>query len=422
MSTERPSSWKWWVCVALGLATFLNYMDRQALAVSLPTLKKVYALGEARVGLLEGCFGYAFALGCVIFGVLADRFGPRLLYPIVLFGWSLAGIATSFASIPEVANLLEFPGDSPGTGVFRWLVSCRIALGLFEAGHWPCALLTARQILSEKDRTLGNGILQSGASLGAILIPIYIQIVDWCGLGWSFAFWSVGALGLFWIPLWLMLVRRSDFVSKHDSADQVEDATQVHSELWRRILVLALIVSTINISWQFLRAWLPLFLQDFHKYSPELTRGCTSAYFIATDIGCIAAGLLVKWLVSRGYETAHSRKLGFTLFTLFTATAALVPFTDGGPLTVLCLMLAGAGILGLHPYYYAFVQDLPSQRMATYSGTLAAFGWIIASTFQIFIGAEIERQKSYDLGLTLVGLLPFLGLAALWTVRLHKPS
>jgi ACS family hexuronate transporter-like MFS transporter len=217
-----------------------------------------------------------------------------------------------------------------------------------------------------------------------------------------------------------MLVRRSDFVAIHDSSDRVADATRVHSGLWRRILVLALIVSTINISWQFLRAWLPLFLQDFHKYSPELTRGCTSAYFIATDVGCIAAGLLVKWLVSRGYETAHSRKIGFTLFTLFTATAALVPFTDGGPLTILCLMLAGAGILGLHPYYYAFVQDLPSHRMATYSGTLAAFGWIVASTFQIFIGAEIERQKSYDLGLTLVGLLPFLGLAALWTVRVHK--
>ena len=36
-------------------------------------------------------------------------------------------------------------------------------------------LLTVRAILTAKDRTLGNGILQSGASLGAIIVPLYIE-------------------------------------------------------------------------------------------------------------------------------------------------------------------------------------------------------------------------------------------------------
>src|SRR5581483_10317367 len=59
MTPTRRPSWKWWVCGALLLATFLNYMDRQALAVTLPELKKGYHLGEKRVGLIEGCFGFA---------------------------------------------------------------------------------------------------------------------------------------------------------------------------------------------------------------------------------------------------------------------------------------------------------------------------------------------------------------------------
>ena len=76
--------WKWYVCGILFLATLLNYMDRQALAITLPELKVTYALDEGRIGYLEGYFGYAFAVGSIVFGLLVDRVGPRILYPIVL--------------------------------------------------------------------------------------------------------------------------------------------------------------------------------------------------------------------------------------------------------------------------------------------------------------------------------------------------
>ena len=142
----------WAVCGVLLLATLLNYMDRQTLAVTLPTLKQEYNLAEGRVGMVEGCFGFAFAAGSILFGWMADRVGPRRLYPIVLAGWSLAGIATAGAGQPWIVAWFETTGDAPGTGVFRWLLLCRTALGLFEAGHWPCALLTVRAILAARDR------------------------------------------------------------------------------------------------------------------------------------------------------------------------------------------------------------------------------------------------------------------------------
>jgi len=123
--------WKWYVCGILFLATLLNYMDRQVLALSLPDLKKNFFIDEGRNGYLEGCFGYAFAVGSIVFGLLVDRVGPRILYPIVLAGWSLMGVAASAASEPWVKELLENEGDSPGTAVFRWLLICRTILGVF---------------------------------------------------------------------------------------------------------------------------------------------------------------------------------------------------------------------------------------------------------------------------------------------------
>ncbi len=419
--SPRSSFWKWWVCGVLLLATFLNYADRQTLAVSLPELKQRFHIGEARVGLLEGCFGFAFAAGSVLFGFLADRIGPRRLYPAVLVGWSCAGIATAFAGHPELTGRLEGPDDAPGAGPFRWLLICRTLLGFCEAGHWPCALLTARQVLAAKDRPLGNAILQSGASLGAVLIPLYAEIVERNGAEWHFAFWTVGVLGLLWVPLWFALVRTSDFADPPPPAAVESEGMDV-STFARRLFVLAVVVSCLNVSWQFLRAWLPLFLQDFHQIPREPTRVIVVAFFLASDAGCVLAGALVKSLAARGWEVDAARRAGFFVFTLLAASAAAVPFAGSGWLMVGLLIVAGMGVLGLHPYYYAFAQDLPHRRMGLYSGGLAALAWVVASAFQITIGAEIQESKSYDVGLVIGGLAPAAGLAALLFVwpRKHR--
>jgi ACS family hexuronate transporter-like MFS transporter len=402
----------WAICGVLLLATLLNYMDRQTLAVTLPTLKQEYNLGEGRVGIVEGSFGFAFAAGSIVFGWMADRVGPRRLYPTVLAGWSLAGIATAGASQPWIVVWFETTGDAPGTGVFRWLLLCRTALGLFEAGHWPCALLTVRAILAARDRTLGNGILQSGASIGAILVGPYVQLSDRAGMSWGFPFWSIGLAGLAWVPLWLWAVRRHDLSRPLDDVSS-HSLSSTSNHLVRRIIILAIVVATLTISWQFLRAWIALFLQDYHGYTPLATRALMPGYFIAADVGCILSGALVTKLTRRGWLVQPARLLGYAIFTLLAGTAALIPLAGSGWLMVALLYIAGAGILGLHPYYYALTQELSAKRMGILSGGLAAWGWIASSLNQILVGQHIEATKSYELGLMIVGLAPMVGLVGL---------
>ena len=407
--------WPWLVCGVLLLATLLNYMDRQALAVTLPTLKARFHLAEGRVGMIEGCFGFAFAFGSLFFGWLADRVGPRYLYPAVLTGWSLAGVATSVAGQAWVTQSLETSTDEPGTGVFRWLLICRVILGACEAGHWPCALLTVRAILTARNRTLGNGILQSGASIGAVIVPLYVEASERAGHSWEFPFWSIGIAGLLWVPVWFLLVGRQNLrVARHDpAAAQGAAAESDHGGVLHRLLVLTIVVASLTISWQFLRAWLALFLQDFHGYSKEATRGLMSGYFIAADVGCLLSGVLVAALATRGWSVHGSRMIGYTVFALLTACGALVPFVGNGWLMIVMLFTAGAGILGLHPFYYSMTQELSAVNMGALSGTLSAVGWIVSSVSQIVLGQQIEATRSYDSGLLMVGLAPMVGLAAL---------
>ena len=415
------TSWRWWVCGVLLLATLLNYMDRQALAQTATELKARFDLHDARYGLIEKGFSWAFAVGSVLFGWLADRFGPRRLYPLVLIGWSIAGVMTPFAAFSDVTEGLENIGDDPGAGTFRWILLCRTTLGFFEAGHWPCALITARQILSVNDRSFGNAVLQGGASAGAVLTPLYVLLVRTLGGSWGIIFWTIGLVGLLWVPVWFALVRRGDLDDRAAEADKLPaEAIDVVGFL-RRLVVLLIIVTCLGVCWQFIRAWLPKYLLEFHRYSETLTDLAVAGYYLVAGVGCVLAGYSVKWLTERGWDVHPARVAAFAGWAALTALAAVVPWLGGSPwLVVPVLTLAGAGILGLHPVYYALAQDLPRRYMGVISGALAAVTWLIVGEAQGRIGAHIKATGSYDIGFILAGLAPLLGLLAL--VFLWKPE
>ena len=435
--TDRPVSWKWWVCAALLLATMLNYMDRQTLALTSTQLKLERNLTDARYGVLGGWFSYAFAFGSIFFGYIADRVGPRRLYPLVLIGWSVAGILSPVAGQAGVAAYLADPNTglsralewvagrflapaslgtlndygTPGLGEYRWLFACRTVLGLFEAGHWPCALITARNILTAEQRPLGNSILQSGASMGAVLTPFVIQGIRATGAPWQAPFLVIGIVGLFWVPLWLRLIRPGD-LQYTPPPRPVGERLNI-PRLVFQFLVLTTIVVTISLAWQFQREWLPKYLKEYHGYEEATANYFTSGYYIVADLGCLFFGGVVSLLTYLAWPVRWARVASFAGCCALVALAAVVPTLDRGPLLLVALVLVGAGSLGAHPQYYALSQELPARSMGTLSGVLAAGSWFVTGSMQVEIGAYIQRTKSYDLPLIVTGLAPLLGLLAM---------
>src|SRR5213594_3412559 len=164
-SSSRPPSWKWIVCGLLLLASAINYMDRQTLANAAVRISREFALSQTQYGNVEAVFGFAFAAGSLVFGWLADRVSVRWLYAVILALWSVAGFATGFVR------------------TYEGLLVCRTLLGFFEAGHWPCGIRTTRMLLDPRQRPLGNGVLQSGASFGAIITPLIMHALMTAELG-----------------------------------------------------------------------------------------------------------------------------------------------------------------------------------------------------------------------------------------------
>jgi ACS family hexuronate transporter-like MFS transporter len=412
MTTDPNPTWKWAVCGVLLLATLLNYMDRQALAQTATELKARYDLDDARYGRVERGFSWAFAAGAVTFGWLADRIGPRRLYPVVVVGWSLAGFATPFAGNPTVFSSLADPPSDPGSGSYHWLLMCRTALGFFEAGHWPCALIAARRVLTAAERPFGNGLLQSGASLGAVLTPLYVLVVRGLGGGWEVVFWTIGGFGLLWVPLWVLLIPRGHL----DGPTPVQSgpAGPTGWVFFRRLVALIVVVNTMTLTWQFVRAWLPKFLKEFHGYSDTSADLTVAGYYLSADLGCLGSGYAAWWLSRRGWSVPSARVVVFATCVGLTAAATVVPFLGGSPsVLVPVLMLVGAGVMGLHPHYYALAQELPARRMGLMSGGLAASTWFTVGAVQATIGDHVKATGNYDAAWVIAGLSPVLGLVAM---------
>jgi ACS family hexuronate transporter-like MFS transporter len=398
-SRSLAGAWKWYVCFLLLLATMLNYMDRQTLSLLVTDIgddfhSRGLEFRNVDYGYLERAFGIAFAVGSLATGFLVDRVGVRLLYPAVLLGWSAAGFATAWAD--------NFTG----------LLLCRTALGFFEAGQWPCALTASQRLLAPRERMLGNGILQSGAALGAILTPLVVQTLAPNPGDWPHPFRAIGALGLLWIVGWFLLIGRADLPNSEPEAE-AERSAQPAGGLARRLFVLIVVVVSINLCWHYFRAWLPKFLREFHGYQRHEVNYFIMAYYLATDLGSLSAGFMSRGLAGRGWTVHAARLLPFAACALLTSLSTVAAFLPAGWPLLATLLVIGFGALGLFPGYYAFSQELSTRHVGKVVGLLGFVNWIVTALMHPLVGRQIDETQSYAAGLFAAGLVPLVGLAAL---------
>jgi ACS family hexuronate transporter-like MFS transporter len=462
---SRSRAWIWWVSGLLLLATMLNYMDRQTLANLSVRITKELSLSNERYGIIEWGFGWAFAAGSLFFGFLSDRISVRFLYPGVLLAWSLIGVLTGFCE------------------GYESMLGCRILLGFFEAGHWPCALRTTKIVLDRRNRTMGNSILQSGGALGAILTPPVILMIvgksDTLG-AWRSPFIIIGSLGFLWVIAWLFTVGANDlpsarmqdrkvsdtgnrwlvllvgaiivcatfYVMREQLSPWMPDGILVREffdkhPIWitaaacllclavagasdreffsecltnRRFWTLIPVVVCINLTWQLIRAWLPKFLQEGRGASEDEALWFNSAYYIAADVGCIAAGAASLWLARRGLGVHRTRLLVFGTCAALTSLTIVVARLPLGWGLYGVLLIVAAGSLGLFPCYYSLSQETSEGHMGKTTGLLGAIAWLVSSPMQKEFGRVVDETHSFDQGLAWAGLAPLIALVVLFVV------
>ncbi len=398
----RYHVWKWWVCGLLLLATMLNYMDRLTLNLLGVRIMNDLQFDVVGYGHIESGFAIAFALGAIMAGFAVDWFGVFWLYPLAVLGWSVAGFCTGYS------------------WDFWSLLLCRFLLGLAESGNWPCALRTTQRLLPPEERTMGNSILQSGAALGAVVTPgIVLGLTTSTGT-WQAPFFAIGAIGLTWVVVWFLSVRRRTLgatpppASDANPLPQPDERPPLPRGLFvRRLAALVILVVTINATWHFFRAWLPLFLQKEHGYTETETAGFVTLYYVAADVGSLSAGLATLLIVRFGMPVHRGRTVVFLGYALLTALSVVAAVLPSGPLLVVLLLLIAFGALGVFPNYYSFSQELTTRHQGKLTGFLGCSCWMAMALLHEVVGNMVKAYGSYRFGVAVAGLLPLVGFVAL---------
>ncbi len=382
------------ICGLLLLASAINYLDRQTLASASARVKSEFGLLNEQYGDVEAAFGYGFVMGSIVFGILADVVSIRWLYPLVLILWSAVTAATALAT---------------GYEELLWL---RLLLGAFEAGHWPCGVRVVRALTKARGRTMGNGLLQSGTSIGAVLAPLIMLslLTDQAG-SWRPAFAIVGGIGAIWVVAWFAAVRASDLAGPPSKRADVSSWKLL---LQRKMIIVLAVVCLINTAWQLFRAWLHLFLEEGRGYTEQQTLLFNSAWFVATDVGCLGVGVAVFWLCSKGVTVTRARQIMFSVCAGMCLTLITLPLLPQGWLLLIVLLISGAGALGVFPLYHAFTQDISGKHQGKITGVAGVTAWFLVPPTQKLFGRLVDVTGSYDAGLAAAACLPAVAVLILW--------
>lgn len=95
--------------------------------------------------------------------------------------------------------------------------------------------------------------------------------------------------------------------------------------------------------WHTYRVWLMKFLQIGRGYEENAALDFNSLYFVATDVGCICAGVISLLLVRHCASSPHdARRTVYGGACILTSLSVLLPWLDKGWPLLFTLLLIGA--------------------------------------------------------------------------------
>jgi len=392
------------------LSTILNYLDRQTISILAPTLQHQMGIDNEHLGWLFAVFYYSYTLFQFAVGPVLDRFNLRWCFAIAVTAWSLVS---------------GFTGLAIG---FTSLLAFRFLLGVTEAANWPAGVRVLERTLPPEERTLGCGIFESGAAIGALIAPAAIFALL-AAFGWRSVFFCVGAIGLFWAPIWLFVTRKQELSQVWTPAPaeggRFEGLLNVYRDFARspRFWWVFLVSITVNPSFYFTMNWLPTyFVQARHLVPGAKLGGMLTFIYLALDVGNIGGGACTLWL-ARCYPIETARRIVFLTATALVTVCAFVPFVGTPWAAVAALVAVNMGLGVWSSMYLTLAQEVSSTHVSSAAGTLSAFGSLFGAFAMWAVGRVTNSAGDFTIPMMSVTIAIWLAGAAGWaSSREYKRS
>lgn len=342
---------------------FLLYLDRICMTtvVHSESFMRELGLDDKQVGDVLSSFFFAYALGQLPAGWLADRFGPRRMLVAYIVLWSACTALTGFA------------------GGLMALVIVRLACGLSEAGAYPASARVISRWFPFQQRARANSLVSFGGRLGNALAPWLTVWVIGHFAGWRPVLWIYGSLGF--LLAWLTRLIFRDEPAAHPWVNEKERALIEESGPpppkpdyrfpWRALLshpglwLLSVAGIGMNFGWALLVTWLPKYLQQVRGLNEK-----DASFYVTLALSCGMLGVLFGgwWCdaLTRWFGPRWGRRLPVVIGGSVSACAYLLcpSMNSALAVTIACGLVAFATD-SAGPAIWAFSQDIGRGHVAS---------------------------------------------------------
>lgn len=357
-------------------------------------------------------------------GLLADRFGGKVVNSLGLFLWSVATTLTGFA--PNVP----------------FMIGTRMVMGMGESASWPASNRIIREWFPASERGFANAIFGAGASFGPAAGALVISAIV-AAFGWRTGFFVAGSIGLVWLAAWLIFFDKPERVNWLSQAERcliltrrdggaVRTGGDEHppSSLWqllrlRSVWGLFLTQGCEVYGGYMLLTWLPSYLQQAKGLSVMHAGMLTAIPFAMAALVGIGLGKLSDWFLTPEAVQAGRRRTMLAVMLTGKAAMLIVPWTN--QLWLIIVVLAGVSAMPLasSALNFALVTDIVRSRadIGKVTSTTVIGGNSFGLMVPIIIGYIVAITGGFDKAFYIAGLLPLIGALATLTMtrRLIHP-
>jgi len=407
-SAKRTGRVRWWIVWTLFLSTVTNYISRQSFSVLSPMITSQYHLSHADLGRILGAFQISYAITWLLGGIFLDSVGTRVGLAIAAVWWSVMNILTGTAH------------SVFGFAFFRFM------LGIGEGFNWPGASKAVAEWFPREERSMAVAIFDSGSSVGGALAALCVPLIA-LTVGWRWAFVVSGALGLFWLILWLFVYHpldRHPKVTRRETEliragqDAPSQSTERGVRRWlalgrdRNVWGIVLGRALTDPIWWFYVFWLPQYLSDARGFSLKQIALSAWVPFVAADIGNFTGGWISGWCIRRGFSVVRART--------WVCIVSCIPILAGMPVARVHSPYVALGLICIALWGYAswstmgltFPSDLfPQDVVATVTGMSGLAAGLVSAAFTVLVGGLVDKF-SYGPVFVAAGLLPLFATAS----------
>ena len=390
--------------VVLFFVGLLLMFDRAVISTALPVMEKDLNLSAVSLGVIMGAFSLAYALMQIPGGLLADKFGSRVIGMISIIFWSIFTFLTG-----TVSSLAA-------------LVGIRFAFGLGEGSFVPAQYKALAVWFPKKERGRATSITNISMMVGGAITAIIAAALIG-RFGWRAVFFSLFIPGILLAALFWFVIKDSPAKDKKLSPEEYAEinSDDVAVETAEKIKIVDIL--KYPLVWQlyivyFLSAmvsfglnnWMSVYVVDFLKGT--LMQFGVAALFVSFGglIGQLVGGIIAdKSRTTQNYQMVVGWIVA-AVFLYFGVSATSLPVAVIFFTAESCFFF-----LAVSAFFAKMSVALPRKAMGLGSGIIQTSGYIAGAISPILIGFIVQATGgSYKIAfISMCVLLLLAGLLSL---------